>query len=333
MNKLDVDYQDLLKDILSNGIEKEDRTGTGTISVFGRQISHNMKDGFPLLTTKKMATKSIMTELKWFLKGDTNIKYLVDNGCNIWNGDAYKNYEKYAMANSFGVDILSMDEFIEQIKTDNEFARKWGELGPIYGAQWRHWLIKDDSENGGEYVWADQIAYLVEQLKDNPDSRRLMVNAWNVGNLPEMALPPCHYGFQVYTRELTMEERIEEFERRGYIKNIDSLDLAPTRAISLMWNQRSVDTFLGLPFNIASYGMLLELLAKECNMVADRLVGNLGDVHIYKNHLKAVKTQLSRDSFNLPALTKLDGDLSSGDFDYTIEYYQSHDRIEAPLSN
>ena len=333
MNKLDVDYQDLLKDILSNGVEKEDRTGTGTISVFGRQISHNMKDGFPLLTTKKMATKSIMTELKWFLKGDTNIKYLVDNGCNIWNGDAYKNYEKYAMANSFGVDILSMDEFIEQIKTDDAFARKWGELGPIYGAQWRHWLIKDDSENGGEYVWADQIAYLVEQLKDNPDSRRLMVNAWNVGNLPEMALPPCHYGFQVYTRELTMEERIEEFERRGYIKNIDSLDLAPTRAISLMWNQRSVDTFLGLPFNIASYGMLLELLAKECNMVADRLVGNLGDVHIYKNHLKAVKTQLSRDSFNLPALTKLDGDLSSGDFDYTIEYYQSHDRIEAPLSN
>ena len=333
MNKLDVDYQDLLKDILSNGVEKEDRTGTGTISVFGRQISHNMKDGFPLLTTKRMAIKSIMTELKWFLRGDTNIKYLVDNKCNIWNGDAYKNYEKYAMANSFGVDILSMDEFIEQIKTDDAFARKWGELGPIYGAQWRHWLIKDDSENGGEYVWADQIAYLVEQLKDNPDSRRLMVNAWNVGNLPEMALPPCHYGFQVYTRELTMEERIEEFERRGYIKNIDSLELAPTRAISLMWNQRSVDTFLGLPFNIASYGMLLELLAKECNMVADRLVGNLGDVHIYKNHLKAVKTQLSRGSFNLPALTKLDGDLSSGDFDYTIEYYQAHDRIEAPLSN
>jgi len=154
-----------------------------------------------------------------------------------------------------------------------------------------------------------------------------------VGNLPEMALPPCHYGFQVYTRELTMEERIEEFERRGYIKNIDSLELAPTRSISLMWNQRSVDTFLGLPFNIASYGMLLELLAKECNMVADRLVGNLGDVHIYKNHLKAVKTQLSRSSFNLPALTKLEGDLLSGDFDYTIEYYQSHDRIEAPLSN
>jgi len=333
MNKLDVQYQDLLKDILTNGIEKKDRTGTGTISVFGRQIRHNMQDGFPLLTTKKMAIKSIMTELKWFLKGDTNIKYLVDNGCNIWNGDAYKAYEKYAMANSYGVDILSTDEFIEQIKTDNVFAAKWGELGPIYGAQWRHWLVKDESENGGEYVWCDQIAYLIEQLKENPDSRRLMVNAWNVGNLPEMALPPCHYGFQVYTRELTMDERIAEFERRGYVKNLDSLELAPARAISLSWNQRSVDTFLGLPFNIASYGMLLELLAKECNMVAEDLIGNLGDVHIYKNHLKAVKEQLSRDPYDLPTLTKLDGNIMSGDFDYTIEYYKSHPAIKAPLSN
>ena len=333
MNKLDLQYQDLLKDILTNGTEKEDRTGTGTISVFGRQIRHNMQDGFPLLTTKKMAIKSIMTELKWFLKGDTNIKYLVDNGCNIWNGDAYKAYEKYAMANSYGVDILSMDEFIEQIKTNDEFARKWGELGPIYGAQWRHWLIKDETQYDGEYVWADQIAYLIEQLKDNPDSRRLMVNAWNVGNLPDMTLPPCHYGFQVYTRELTMDERIAEFERRGYVKNLDSLELAPTRAISLSWNQRSVDTFLGLPFNIASYGMLLELLAKECNMVAEDLIGNLGDVHLYKNHMKAVKTQLSRGSYDLPKLTKLECNIMSGEFDYTIEYYESHPAIKAPLSN
>jgi len=158
MNKLDADYQALLKDIIYNGREKGDRTGTGTISVFGRQIRHKMSDGYPLLTTKKMAFRTMVTELLWFLKGDTNIKYLVNNGCNIWNGDAYKKYEKYAMDNSYGVDVLSMDEFIEQIKTDDKFAAKWGELGPIYGAQWRHWLVKDESEYDGEYVWVDQLS-------------------------------------------------------------------------------------------------------------------------------------------------------------------------------
>jgi thymidylate synthase len=336
-NKLDRDYQELLRDILVNGTEKEDRTGTGTISVFGRQIRHNMTDGFPLLTTKKMAVKTMMTELKWFLKGDTNIKYLVDNGCNIWNGDAYKSYEK-EFSNPVAIPNhtkLPKEEFIQRIKTDDEFAKKWGELGPIYGKQWRKWKQKDILEWGykeGE-VEIDQIQNLINDLKTNPDSRRLMVNAWNVGELDNMVLPPCHYGFQVYTRKLTTEERIAEFERRGYIKNEDSFELAPTRAISLMWNQRSVDTFLGLPFNIASYGMLLHLIAKECNMVAEELVANLGDVHIYKNHLKAVKTQLSRQPYGLPKLTKLNSNLLEGEFDYTIEYYESHPRIEAPLSN
>ena len=147
INNLDKKYQKLLQDILDNGEEKADRTGTGTISVFGRQIRHKMSEGFPLLTTKKMAWRTMITELLWFLRGDTNIKYLVDNGCNIWNGDAYKAYEKYAMANSYGVDILSMDEFIEQIKTDDEFAKKWGELGPIYGKQWRNWNGIDQIQN------------------------------------------------------------------------------------------------------------------------------------------------------------------------------------------
>ena len=325
MNKLDKQYQQLLSDIIEFGVDKKDRTGTGTKSIFGYTIRHNMKDGFPLLTTKKMAFRTMVTELLWFLKGDTNIKYLVDNGCNIWNGDAYKAYEKYAMANSYGVDILSMEEFIQEIKTNDEFASKWGNLGPIYGKQWRRW--KTDS------VSIDQIQDLISELKTNPDSRRLMVSAWNVGEMRNMVLPPCHYGFQVYTRKLTTEERIAEFERRGYIKNEDSFELAPTRAISLMWNQRSVDTFLGLPFNIASYGMLLHLIAKECNMVAEELVANLGDVHIYKNHLKAVKTQLSRQPYGLPKLTKLNSNLLEGEFDYTIEYYESHPRIEAPLSN
>ena len=267
-NKLDLDYQMLLKDILENGIEKEDRTGTGTLSVFGRQIRHNMKDGFPLLTTKKMAVNSMMTELKWFLRGDTNIKYLVDRGCNIWNGDAYKQYATYARGleepdYSVHIDdpvqnkvrILTQAEFIERIKTDDEFAGEWGELGPIYGAQWRKW-------DG-----IDQIQEIIDTLKTNPDSRRMLVSAWNVNYLDEMTLPPCHYGFQVYTRELSLAERrdwckthniVLEHLEAGLENEEDDMraNRVPTRTISLMWNQRSVDTFLGLPFNIASYGSI-----------------------------------------------------------------------------
>lgn len=307
MNNLDKQYQKLLRDILSNGVTKADRTGTGTLSVFGRQIRHDMAEGFPLLTTKRMAVKTCMTELKWFLKGDTNIKYLVDNKCNIWNGDAYKKYEKHARANSYGVDFLSPDEFVDEIKTNEAFAAKWGDLGPVYGHQWRHWTVKEDDSYDGEYVWVDQIKNLINDIKTNPDSRRLMVSAWNVGDQPEMALPPCHYGFQCYVND---------------------------GKLSLMWNQRSVDTFLGLPFNIASYGMLLHLLAKETGLEAGELIGNLGDVHLYSNHIKQAKEQIKRDPYQLPVLTKLDNvDILNGEFDYTIEYYESWPRIEAPLSN
>jgi len=262
MNNLDNQYHKLLEDILDIGVDKMDRTGTGTLSVFGRQITHNMSDGFPLLTTKKMAFKTMMLELKWFLKGDTNIKYLVDNGCNIWNGDAYKAYKtKYGYDD---IDApLSMGEFITKIKTDELFAKDNGDLGPIYGKQWRHW-------NG-----YDQITNLINELKTNPDSRRLMVSAWNVGELSQMTLPPCHYGFQVYTRELSLSERFTWFGNNGgshmhhdFIEQEMGEYNVPTRSLSLMWNQRSVDTFLGLPFNIASYGLLLELLAKEVNMTA-----------------------------------------------------------------
>lgn len=319
MNRIEEQYRGLLGTLLENSTEKEDRTGTGTLSVFGRQIRHSMKDGFPLLTTKRMAVKTMMTELKWFLKGDTNIKYLVDNGCNIWNGDAYKKYEKYAMANSYGVDILSMDEFIEQIKTDDKFAAKWGELGPIYGAQWRHWLVKDESEYDGEYVWVDQIKYLIEQLRTNPDSRRLMISAWNVGELEEMTLPPCHYGFQVYTRPTTREEKI--------------VNPGKYRALSLMWNQRSVDTFLGLPFNIASYAALLCLIAEEVDMIPDQLIGNLGDVHLYKNHVDQAREQVSREMYDLPTVEFSNVDLLGGEFDYEVKDYKFHPSIKAPLSN
>ena len=346
-NKLDREYQELLRDILANGTEKDDRTGTGTISVFGRQIRHNMRDGFPLLTTKKMAIKSIMTELKWFLKGDTNIKYLVDNGCNIWNGDAYKAYEKYAMANSYGVDILSMEEFIQEIKTNDEFASKWGNLGPIYGKQWRRW--KTDS------VSIDQIQDLISELKTNPDSRRLMVNAWNVGEMHNMVLPPCHYGFQCYTKEMTFGERALYWTSSigkdiSYASKLDESDLdeknVPNRKLSLMWNQRSVDTFLGLPFNIASYGLLLEIIAKEVNMVPDELIGNLGDVHLYKNHIEQAKEQIDREPMELPKILINNGEVDNNGVpftksmldgydrtDFELVDYKSHPTIKAPLSN
>ena len=303
MNKLDKQYTDLLQDILNNGVVKGDRTGTGTVSVFGRKIRHSMKDGFPLLTTKKMPFKTIATELLWFLRGDTNIKFLLDYDCHIWDGDAYKNYAAKTSMDADGQ--FTKEEFIKQIKTDDEFAKKWGELGPIYGKQWRRWKkpIKTIGDPKPSQQPIDQITNLISDLKTNPDSRRLMVNAWNVGELDQMVLPPCHYGFQVYTRELSLEERHDIKEQYGFDcrklakPSIEQLDAAniPKRAISLMWNQRSVDTFLGLPFNIASYGLLLEIIAKEVNMVPDELIGNLGDVHLYSNHIEQAKEQIGRE--------------------------------------
>ena len=372
MNNLDKQYTDLLQNILDNGVIKGDRTGTGTKSIFGVQIRHNMQEGFPLLTTKKMAWKQIATELIWFLRGDTNIRYLVKNNCHIWDGDAYKNFAKTVEAKrtpDYTRPILTKEEFINEIKIDPNFAKTWGDLGPIYGKQWRNWEIKPKiNEKTGEIFignqYIDQIQNLINDLKNNPDSRRLMVNAWNVGEIDQMVLPPCHYGFQVYTRELSLEER-----RELYNKNYESLvkegldqlstmfetdNITPTRAISLMWNQRSVDTFLGLPFNIASYGLLLEILAEIVNMVPDQLVGNLGDTHLYLNHLEQAKEQITRTPFELPSLRvnsefwqtesgecgvgPLLGDIDAlsngmevGDFQ--IENYQSHSKIEAPLSN
>jgi thymidylate synthase len=319
MNNLDKQYQQLLQDILDYGVEKKDRTGTGTKSIFGYTVRHRMSDGFPMLTTKKMHWNSIVTELLWFLKGDTNIKYLVDNGCNIWNGDCYQAYvkkHKHAIRtedNRSEITIQMLEEqliypkeeFINKIKTDDEFAKQWGELGPIYGKQWRNWNS------------IDQIQNLINDLKTNPDSRRLMVNAWNVGKLDQMVLPPCHYGFQVYTKE-----------KEG------------KRYLSLMWNQRSVDTFLGLPFNIASYGLLLQILAKEVNMIPDELIGNLGDTHLYLNHIDQAKEQISREPMELTKLLFKDH-LNKFDSiidilrptDFILDNYQSHPTIKAPLSN
>jgi len=300
MNTLDKQYTDLLQDILDNGVTKSDRTGTGTISIFGRQIRHKMSDGFPLLTTKKMPFKTIVTELLWFLRGDTNIKFLVDNNCHIWDGDCFSHYQKEFKKLYYHTAQMSKEEFINRIKTDNEFANKWGDLGPIYGKQWRQWQGWMSYGNEGKMgsLWYDQIGMLIHDLKTNPDSRRLMVNAWNVGELDQMVLPPCHYGFQVYTRELSLEERNKwSWDNWGITCEMESVldeQEVPKRAISLMWNQRSVDTFLGLPFNIASYGLLLEIIAKSVNMVPDELIGNLGDVHLYSNHIEQAKEQIGR---------------------------------------
>ena len=346
MNDLDKQYQNLLADILISGRNKEDRTGTGTRSVFGRQIRHDMRDGFPLLTTKKMAWKTMVTELLWFLRGDTNIKYLVDNGCHIWDGDAYKNYCNQIPEYSKQF-TMSKEEYIEKIKTDDEFAKKWGDLGPIYGAQWRRWGGLQDIADDDTPIYLDQISNLINELKTNPDSRRLMVSAWNVGELNEMVLPPCHYGFQVYTRELQVWERLVlvsktykdfspfDFEISTEISHseIDKLYPVPSRAISLMWNQRSVDTFLGLPFNIASYGLLLMMIADEVNMVPEELIGNLGDVHLYLNHIEQAKEQMNRESFELPTVFVRDGIESFMDGDIILENYKSHPAIKAPLSN
>jgi len=315
MNNLDKQYQSLLQDILENGVKKETRNGD-TISVFAKQIRHNMQDGFPVLTTKKMAWKTMVTELLWFLRGDTNIKFLVDNGCHIWDGDAYKNYTKL-FTKDFHGPRYKQEQFIDLIKTNDAFARDFGDLGPIYGKQWRKWTgYENNTKVNGVYdeYQIDQISNLINELKTNPDSRRLMVNAWNVGELDQMVLPPCHYGFQCYVRE--------------------------GKYLSLMWNQRSVDTFLGLPFNIASYGLLLTILAKEVNMVPDQLIGNLGDTHLYLNHIEQAKEQIGREPFELPTLNQFptyEGSRPSIESyvvsDFTLKDYQSHPSIKAPLSN
>jgi thymidylate synthase len=393
-NKLDAEYIGLLKKILKEGVEKTDRTGTGTKSIFGYQFRHKMSDGFPLLTTKKMYWKGIVAELLWFLRGDTNIKYLVDNGCHIWDGDAYTRYHKVMNSDEWienwiepgekreearknkGHNGYNKEEFINEIKTDDEFAKHWGELGPVYGKQWRSWGkdFKQVPNETGDKVYhitttgIDQIANLINDLKTNPDSRRLMVNAWNVGELDEMVLPPCHTDFQFYTRELSHDERFEIYKKvcdRDLQPHISGSNFkqyhfdeynVPKRAISLMWNQRSVDTPLGLPFNIASYGLLLQIIATITNMVPDELIGNLGDVHIYKNQQEGVKEQISRlhTAHSLPQLQintefwpTVSGECGVGPLsenidhlikcmnidDFQIEGYVSEPTIKMPLSN
>jgi len=357
-NNIDKQYTNLLQDILDSGVKKQTRNGE-VLSVFGRQIRHDMKTGFPLLTTKKMAFKTMVTELLWFLRGDTSIKYLVDNNCHIWDGDAYRSYcdnypdvEKTFQYEGSNIEVRKMtqEEFINQIKTDDEFAKKWGSLGKIYGEQWRSWGEWSTIDVPKKVLkpGIDQIQNLINDLKTNPDSRRLLVSAWNPADLDSCVLPPCHYGFQVYTRELSYDQRFEIFilknerkfdwtpDKKITSEVLDELNI-PTRAISLMYNCRSQDVPLGTPFNISSYALLLEIIAKQVNMVPDELISNMGDCHIYLNQIDGVKEQLTREPFELPTLRIASGPLDDiahhEIMDFDILNYQSHPSIKMPLSN
>jgi thymidylate synthase len=349
MNNLDKQYQALLQDILDNGVTKMDRTGTGTLSLFGRQIRHKMSNGFPLLTTKKLHWKSIVGELLWFLKGSTDIRHLWKDNISIWDGDWFKKYKNSCSS------PYTLEEIKQKVKTGgHSFHDSMFNLGPIYGAGWR------STQHNGKII--DQIAILINELKTNPDDRGIIVSAWNVGELDNMVLRPCHYSFQFFTKELRPIERaklasenIDDFNKL-IINNDEEIDKIcnirkiPTRSISLMYNARSQDVPLGTPFNIASYGLLLEIIAKAVNMVPDELIANMGDCHIYLNQIEPIKEQLNREPFPLPTLNintefwkTESGECGVGPLatnlydleisDFTIENYQSHPSIKIPLSN
>ncbi|WP_323702363.1 thymidylate synthase [Mammaliicoccus sp. Dog046] len=316
MNNFDHAYHDLCKKVLEQGDSKDDRTGTGTISIFGHQMRFDLSEGFPLLTTKKVSFKLIATELLWFIKGDTNIRYLLQYKNNIWNEWAFKkwieseDYEGPDMTD-FGRRSLVDDAFNEQYKeqlaifksnilNDDEFMLKYGDLGNVYGKQWRDW-----KDQHGQSV--DQLQTLIENIKQNPNSRRHIISAWNPTEIDSMALPPCHTLFQFYVKD---------------------------GKLSCQLYQRSADIFLGVPFNIASYSLLTHLIAKECNLEVGEFVHTFGDAHIYKNHIDAIQEQLSRDSYEAPTL-EINSDKSLFDIDYEdleIKDYKSHPSIKAPIA-
>ena len=295
-------YHDLLRRITTEGIVKGDRTGTGTRSVFGHQMRFNLSDGFPLLTTKKVFLKGIIHELLWFLAGDTNIKYLVDNGVHIWDNDAYRYYKELCAER--GVEPITMEEFLAASSDATPSPIEdynYGDLNHVYGYQWRSWPKPDGSS-------IDQIRQVIDTIKNNPNSRRMIVSAWNVAEVEDMALPPCHVLFQFYVAE---------------------------GRLSCQLYQRSADTFLGVPFNIASYALLTMMIAQECGLQAGEFVHTLGDTHLYLNHMEQVKEQLSREPRALPRM-RLNPDVKSVfDFryeDFTLEGYDPYPTIKAPMS-
>lgn len=288
-------YLDMCRYILEHGEDRPDRTGTGTRSVFGYQTRYDLREGFPLLTTKKMYLRPIAEELLWFIKGDTNIKYLVDRNVKIWNEWPYEDFKK---SEDFNGETL--EEFVEKIKNDDEFAKKHGNLGPVYGAQWRNF------NNEG----TDQLMKLIDSLKNNPFSRRHIISAWNPSQVDEMALPPCHTLMQFYVS-------------------------SDKKYLSCQLYQRSADTFLGVPFNIASYALLTCMLSQVCGYEPKEFIHTIGDAHIYKDHFDVVKTQIEREPLPLPHLV-LNKDIDNlFDFkieDIKLEGYQSHGPLKGKVS-
>lgn len=341
-NHVDEQYLKLVNDIIEHGEVKDTRAGR-TRSLFGKQLRFNLKEGLPILTTKKVFTKGVIHELLWFLKGDTNIKYLIENGVHIWDDDAYRYYlevvkrckgvEGYEKAYSKEIFLkfVRLGSFGEHLYNNDKSVYHYGDLGPVYGKQWTNW----DGIN--------QIKEVIEKLKTNPDDRRLIVSAWNVGKLHDMALPPCHYCCQFYTKEMTLEERLKYYEDNVgvwmYENNYELLDEwnIPRRKLSCMWNQRSVDCGLGWCFNALSYSILTHMIAQCANMDVDELIFSGGDVHVYENHIEPLKEQLSRNPhmYALPTL-KLNPNITKiEDFTYEdikIEGYRSYPAIKMPLS-
>ncbi|MBO7261770.1 MAG: thymidylate synthase [Alistipes sp.] len=293
-------YLDLLSTILEKGVVRGDRTGTGTKGVFGYQMRFNLAEGFPLLTTKKVFLKGVIHELLWFLRGDTNIKYLVDNGVHIWDSDAFRYYNELCVKH--GVLPVDLDTFLSAAGVESPIeGYRFGDLNHVYGYQWRSW-----PKANGETI--DQIARVIETLKTNPTSRRMIVSAWNVADVEDMALPPCHTMFQFFVAE---------------------------GKLSCQLYQRSADTFLGVPFNIASYALLTMMIAKECGLELGDFVHTLGDAHLYLNHLEQANEQLSREPRPLPRMVLNPEVKSIFDYtyeDFTLEGYDPHPAIKAPLS-
>ena len=351
-NDIDYKYLTLLNHILTTGRKKKDRTGTGTMSVFDYTIDFDMAEGFPLLTTKEVWFKGVLHEVLWFLKGGTNIQYLVQNGVNIWNSWPYEKYKKYAqnlgspdwevhVGTDESFKVMSMEEYARKIADDDVFARRWGEVGKVYGAQWLKWT---DVQKRGIHHFVvnelNQLDKLIDDLKNNPDSRRIMVTAWNPAEIADVLLPSCHYLFQMYSEELTDEERMDLFEDmfpEYDMYDPDMLDTCkiPKRRLSLKWNIRSCDVFLGGSWDVASYGILLILLAHVTNHVPHRLISSFGDAHLYLNHLDQAKQQLTKDSFILPKL-KINRKVKSiYDFkyeDFELVNYKNAGKIKAPIS-
>ena len=295
-------YLDLLKKIKEEGVVKSDRTGTGTRSIFGHQMRFDLSEGFPLLTTKRVFLKGVIHELLWFLAGDTNIKYLVDNGVHIWDNDAYRFYKELCAKHN--QEPLAMEEFLlaAQQQTPSPIeGYAYGNLNHVYGYQWRSWAKPDGSA-------IDQIREVIHTIKHNPDSRRMIVSAWNVADVEDMALPPCHVLFQFYVAN---------------------------GKLSCQLYQRSADTFLGVPFNIASYALLTMMIARECGLEAGEFIHTLGDTHLYLNHMEQVEEQLSREPRPLPQMHLNPEVKSVFDFryeDFTLEGYDPHPTIKAPMS-